>query len=188
MNFSHCSEAVRHLFLRHRCNELSAGIAVRGTAAWECWVLNICPAALMRKWTPTSLHPGLWPKAWLWAALLPFRRHGLSQAVARTHRTTSLKCFSLVLTAWSVTNFESLFYTGWYHVFGVHSIIVPQKPFHLEGLLSPSPEGAGQGAGCRQAAAAQGKQPHKTTFYTSHLFEMPTIRRIKSVLHASQQQ
>lgn len=140
LNFGHCSEAVRHLFLRKRCNKQSAGIVSRKTATWGCWALNIGPAALMRKWTHASLDAGRRPKAQLWAALLPFTRHGLRQLSSsqnsQNYFTEMLFIFINCLVR--MTNLKSLFYTGLNPVFGVHSIIVhlfSQKPLHLEGTF-----------------------------------------------------
>lgn len=129
-----------------------------------------CPAALMRKWTHASLHPGLHPKAQLWAALWPFTRHGLRQALGRTRRTVLLKCFSFFFCLSRVINFKSLFYTGLYHVFGVHSIIehlFSQKPLRLQGSFpQPRPlQAGGSSAGwwVQPSSSSSGEaatQPH----------------------------
>lgn len=156
---------------------------------------QICPAALMRKWLHTCWTQGCTPQPQFWALLMPFT--GSSQN-SQNYLNEMLLIFNNCLIR--ATDF---FYTGLYRVFGVQSITVhlfSPAGANLLSLGAFTPEGAilctaghcslesaGWAGGCSQPAAGQGKQ-NTTTFYTSHLFEMPTICRIKSVLHASQQQ
>lgn len=168
--------------------ELSAGKLQPGNAGY--WThLSSCSDEKMntRFGTPRA-------KAQLWAALVPSTRHGLRQSGSSQNSQNYFTEMLFIFNCLSrVINLKSLFYTGLFHVFGVHSIIVhlfSQKPVCLAGLLFLAPavwseQGRVVGAGRQQQLRGSS---HTTTFYTSHLFEMPTIRRIKSVLHASQQQ
>lgn len=168
------------------CQQGNCSLGMLGTE-------HICPAALMRKWTHASGHPGPRPSSGQ-PYCLPQGMASDSQALARTHRTILLKCFSF-LTAWAewlISNpsfilvyFMSLVFTALLCTFFPKSLSVC-----IAGLLSLAPavwseQGRVVGAGRQQQLRGSS---HTTTFYTSHLFEMPTIRRIKSVLHASQQQ
>lgn len=210
LSFSHCSEAVRHFCERYwtvswNSQQENCSPGMLGTE-------HICPAALMRKWTGTQ---GCASQPRLWAALLPFTGHGLSplgsSQNSQNYFTEMLFIFNNCLVR--VTNFKSLLYTGLYNVFGVHTALLctffPQQEQTLSvwgaftlggclsvcmaGFLSLAPVTAvwseqGRVVGAARQQQLRGSSHTTTTFYTSHLFEMPTIRRIKSVLHASQQQ
>lgn len=139
--------------------ELSAGKLQPGNAGY--WThLSSCSDEKMntRFGTPRA-------KAQLWAALVPSTRHGLRQSGSSQNSQNYFTEMLFIFNCLSrVINLKSLFYTGLFHVFGVHSIIVhlfSQKPFCLY-CWAPFPgpcslEWAGQGGGCRQATAAQGK-------------------------------
>lgn len=129
---------------------------------------HICPAALMGKWTHAS-----WPQ--LWAALLPFTRQAsVSQALARltellywiinclireTHFKSLLHWF--ISRLWCSQHYCAPFFPKALHLRG--AFLYCWIPFPCPGHCSL--EWAGQGGGCSQAAAAQGKQPHNYILY-----------------------
>lgn len=167
LNFSHCHEAVRLLFLRQRYNEQSAGIVGKEAATWECWVLNTSVQLLW--WEnehtlpcPTSEQP-------------PFTRQAsVSQALARltellywiinrlireTHFKSLLHWF--ISRLWCSQHYCAPFFPKALHLRG--AFLYCWIPFPCPGHCSL--EWAGQGGGCSQAAAAQGKQPHNYILY-----------------------